>query len=571
LTRRRLPLLLTVLVSLPSVGTGFLLDDWLQRAVARGQLTFTSKLELFSFGSGRPEELALLIHRGPFPWFSVPDLKLRFFRPLSSALILFDTTVFGDAAVPQHLHSIAWAVAMTAVAVLLYRKLVPAVAVLAGCAFALDDAHALPTMWLANRNALVAATFVFLGLWLHVRWREGGSRAAGVGALISVAVGLCAGETAVACLAYVAAYELIGRRDALMTRARALAPTVALLGLYAVVYKWTASGARGSATYIDPVSEPLVFLSHAPARFLANLGSQTFGLPDLWLTLPLTQRFLIGSGVLALPVWFAAWRRWAPQDAEERRTLAWLSVGAVLSMVPTLATFPAARLLTAASLGLAPLVATFLVNAWRDVGLRRAAGVFWLVGCFGLASALAWLSLPVAFHAVGTRTVAAVRALDLRPDERVVLVSSTEFAAAVYGVPITFEEGLPSPKTWHIWSMAQHAVALHRTSERQVELSIVDGAMLDSVFEQNFRNPTAAVPVGLQVPLEGQRLTVLEVNEGRPVRVRVDSELPPEAFSFVWWNGAVLERLQLPVVGERRVLPRVPTIFEALLTGAQVE
>ena len=142
---------------------------------------------------------------------------------------------------------------------------------------------------------------------------------------------------------------------------------------------------------------------------------------------------------------------------------------------------------------------------------------------------------------------------------------------ASHGVPITFEEGLPSPKTWHIWSMAQHAVALHRTSERQVELSIVDGAMLDSVFEQNFRNPNAAVAVGLQVPLEGQRLTVLEVNEGRPVRVRFDFELPPEAFSFVWWNGAVLERLQLPAVGERRVLPRVPTIFDALLTGAQVE
>ncbi|MDX2014037.1 MAG: hypothetical protein SFW67_27820 [Myxococcaceae bacterium] len=567
--KRSWPLVLTVMVGLPSLTTGFVLDDWMQRAVARGQLTFTGPLELFSFGSGRAEDMAPLIHRGPFPWFTQPDLKLRFLRPLSSALIWFDTTVFGDAPVPQHLHSLAWALALTAVAMALYQRLLPPpLVVLAGVCFAVDDAHALPTMWLANRNALVASALTFFALALHLRWRSGGPGWFAVGAVAFAALGLSAGETAVACLAYVAAYELVGRAEPLRHRLLALAPMTVLLGVYGVVYKLTASGARGSATYVDPVSEPLVFLAVAPVRLLANVGAQTWGLPDLWLTLPPTRVVLVVAGVLSLPAWWFAWRRWAPAAPEERRTLSWLGAGAALSVVPTLATFPAARLLTAASLGLAALVAAFLKAAWQERGLRRVVGLGWLVGSFGVGAVLAWLSMPLAFRAVGERTTAAVSALGLGGGERVVVVSSTEFAAAIYGVPVLLEQRRPEPTSWHVWSMAQKAIEVTRVTEREVELRVVDGVMLESVFEQNFRGPAHPVPDGYAVALDGQPVTVVETRDGFPVRVRIELQLPAEAFTFVWWNGDVLERLDLPEVGQRRVLPRSPTVFERLLTGA---
>ncbi|MCA3015930.1 MAG: hypothetical protein INH41_26395 [Myxococcaceae bacterium] len=566
--RRALPLVVTVLVGVPSLRAGFVLDDWIQRAVVRGHITFTTPLELFSFGSGDAVDLAPLIRLGPFPWFTQPDLKLRFLRPLSSALIWLDTTLFGDASLPQHLHSLLWSVALTALAMLLYQRLMPPLAVAAGCFFALDDAHALPTMWLANRNALVAAAFAFLALWLHLRWRDGGSRWLSVGAVVSAAVGLCAGETAVACLAYVVAFELVGREGPLRLRVWALAPMSALLAGYAVVYKLTASGARGSATYVDPVSEPLEFLVAAPVRFLVNVGAQTFGLPDLWLTAsPAARVALVGLGALALPVWWLAWRRWAPGAPEARRTLRWLALGAVLSVLPGLAAFPAARLLTGASLGLAAVVAALLDGALRDGGLRRAAGLAWGLWCFGGSAALSWLAMSAAFAEVGARTTAAVRALEPRPGERFVVVSSTEFATAIYAMPVIFEERLPAPASWHVWSMAQASVELWRTANRQVELRTIDGEMLESLFEQNFRNPSSPVPEGLTVALEGQRVTVLERRDGRPVRLRVDLERPAADFSFVWWNGERLERLELPAVGARRVLPRVPTILERVLLG----
>lgn len=552
-------------MSVPSLGAGFILDDWVQRSVVKGALSHTSKWSLFNFGGGDPERLTRSIAQGPLPWFTLPELKLRFLRPLSSALIVLDTTLFGDVAWPQHLHSSLWYLALTAVALALYRRVTPGVAVLAGVLFALDDAHVIPVMWLANRNALVAVTFAWLGLLAHLRWREQGWRPGAWLSAALFALGLSAGETGVGAMAYVLAYELVGRTEPWRLRLRGLAPSLVVLAGYVVVYKATGAGARGSASYLDPVTEPLVFLAEAPGRFFANLGIAAFGLPDLWLSLPSLRIALMGGGVLGLVVAWLALRRWAPVEPEARRTLHWLALGAVGALLPALATFPVSRLLTASSLGFAPVAASLLVGAWRDGGLRRVAGVAWLGVAFVLQPLTAWVLLPHVFTGLSTRTVAAVKNLELRPEEHLVLLSCTDFAPAVYGLPVLLDEGLPAPRSWQVWSMAPHAVTVHRTGPQQLELEVVGGRMVESVFEENFRGASFPFVEGQRVGVDGATLTVLAVERGKPVRLRADLERPVEAFTFAWWDGERLVRLSLPAVGEALQLPRSPTIFEALL------
>ncbi|MBL8938500.1 MAG: hypothetical protein JNM69_28290 [Archangium sp.] len=565
--RRWLPLLVAFVVTLPSLGAGFSLDDWAQRAVVNGQLTHTTRYALFNFGAGDAEALRPLIERGPFPWFTLPELKLRFLRPLSSALIVFDTEVFGSTAWPQHLHSTLWYLALTAIVLMLYRRLTPTVAVFAGVLFAIDDAHVMPTMWLANRNALVAVCFVWLGLWAHVRWREDGWKPGVVVSAVAFAFGLAAGETAVAGLAYVLAYELLARPQPWSSRLRALTPVVLVLAGYAVLYKVLNSGARGSATYLDPLSEPLTFLTLAVPRFFANVGTQAFGAPDVYLALPEAKGLLIASGVVAVPVALLAWRRWAPTDEAERRTSRWLLLGAAGSLLPTLATFPATRLLTAASLGLAPVVATLLRAAWRDTGLRRGLGVLWLGGAFVLQPLTQWLVMPIGFTTVSTRALEAVKALDAKPTERFVVLSSSEFVPAIYTAPLMADLGLTMPRTWHVWSMAPLPVDVRRTGERQVELSVIGGRMIDSVFEENFRNDNFPIEAGQRVVIDATTVTVLTVEGGKPTSVRFDLDLPVEAFSFVWWDGDSLARVQLPAIGARLHFPRTQTMFERLMVG----
>ncbi|MBL8923624.1 MAG: hypothetical protein JNJ54_32515 [Myxococcaceae bacterium] len=566
--RRWSPLVVAVLVTLPAATTGFVLDDWVQRAVVRGQFDHTTKLALFNFGAGDAEALAPYIERGPYPWFTLPELKLRFLRPLSSALIVLDTGVFGASAWPQHLHSTLWYVALTAVVLALYRRLVPGVAVLAGVLFALDDAHVMPAAWLANRNAIVAVTFVWAGLLAHLAWRE---RGWGPGAFVSAGcyvVGLAAGETAVAALAYVLAFEVAGQPErSLLARARGLVPLASVVGAYFVAYKLLHAGARGSATYIDPVGEPLAFLPVAPLRFFANVGTQAFGFPDVWIALPEAKGLVTVAGVVAVPLALLAWRRWAPADESQRRRLGWLLLGSAGAMVPGLATFPAVRLLTAASLGLCAVVATLLVSAWRDRGVRRVLGVCWLGAAFVVQPLSQWLVLPLAFDAIGERARQALRHLSLSGGERVVVLSSTDFVPAVYAVPLLAELQRPLPRTWQVWSMAPLAVEVRRTGERQLELEVVGGRMIDSMFEENFRGDGFPLRVGDRVQLEKATITVLAVEGGKPTMLRGDLELAAAEYTFVWWDGETLSRVTLPEPGQARRFPSAQTMFDRLLRG----
>lgn len=566
--RRWWPLAVAFLVTLPAATTNFVLDDWPQRGVVRGGFDYTTKWALFNFGPGDAAALAPFIQRGPYPWFTLPELKLRFLRPLSSALVAFDTEVFGSTTWPQHLHSTLWYVALTAIVLALYRRLVPGVAVLAAALFAIDDAHVMPAAWLANRNAVVAVTFAWAGLLAHLAWRERGWRP---GALVSAAcsaLALASGETAVGALAYVVAFEVVGRAGRpLAERARSLLPVAVVLAGYVVAYKWLNAGARGSATYIDPVTEPLAFLVAAPTRFLANVGTQAFGFPDVWISLPQAKLAVTLAGVVALPVLALAWRRWAPKDEAQRRTLGWLLVGAVLAMVPALATFPAVRLLTAASLGLCAAVATLVQGAWRDQGARRVIGLGWLGAAFVLQPLSQWVVLPLAFDALGDRARQAVRELSVKEGERIVMLSSTEFIPAIYAVPLLVEQGDPLPRTWQVWSMAPLAVDVRRTAERQVELEVLGGRMIDSMFEENFRGDGFPLAEGQRVELEKAAITVLAVDRGKPTKLRVDLELPADDYSFIWWNGDTLARVTLPELGDTRHFPKAQTMFDRLLRG----
>lgn len=559
-----------LLMTLPSLRVGAILDDWMHRALVRGELLDRAWWDLFNFADGNPEHLKPFLETGPYPWYTLPDLRLRFFRPLSSALIQLDGRLFGDAVWAAHLHTTLWYLALVAVVRALYRRLVPHVALAAALLFAVDDAHTIPVMWLANRNSLVAVTFAWLGLWAHLQWRERGWKPGLPLSFFAFITALSGGETAVAAMAYVVAYELVGRPkgEARSARLRGVAPATVAVLLFAVLYKTMGMGSRGSATYLDPSSEPLAWLSNAPTRFLAMVGGQTTVVPpDLWLSLPVARPLLVGLGVVALASWWLAWRRWAPTDADERRTLQWLWLGAVLALIPPLSTFPSARLWLAPSLGAGAVVATFLRGAWREGGWRRAVGAGWIVASFVVQPLVSWLSVNQAFTEVGVRTTRAVLDLDVKPGEKLIVVASSDFTPAVYGVPVLSEHHLPPPATWHVWSMAPYAHHWTRLSEDEVELR-ADGPMVRSVFEENFRaTDTRPFSVGDEVAVQGMTYRVTEVQDGAPTALRIRFSVPMTGYRYVTWNGETLVTVAPPALGQTVELPRGTTIFERILLG----
>ncbi|HTQ79883.1 MAG TPA: hypothetical protein VMM92_07800, partial [Thermoanaerobaculia bacterium] len=150
LTHRGLPLylaLLGVFLTLPSLWIGWQLDDYPQRLVMlRAPEVEVAPLSAFATLPGTPSSNARLRDRGILPWWSAPDLKLAFCRPLSAASLWLDYQLFPGSPALMHAESLLWFAALIAVLTLLYRRLlVPLwVAGLAALLYAVDSTHAVP-------------------------------------------------------------------------------------------------------------------------------------------------------------------------------------------------------------------------------------------------------------------------------------------------------------------------------------------------------------------------------------------------------------------------------------------
>lgn len=553
---------LLLLLALPGLQTPLVLDDWIQRALIAKVYDHVGPWDLYTFARGDPEHLARFIADGPYPWFTLPGLKISFFRPLSVGLLHLDVWLFGASAVLARLHSIAWALVMLAAAHQLYRKLLGPAAGLAVILFAVDDSHLMPTIWLANRNSLVAGAFALWGFVAHLAWRGGRVWLLPVSVTLFAAA-LASSEAALGFLALLFAFELLRDRRKL----RALVPVTVVLAAYIVVYRVVGAGAWGSAIYIDPLREPVEFLQHAPVRLLALFGSWNSGLgADFWLTAPALRPALIGAGVLGVIGW-SHLARSTSFEPHERKTLKWLAGAAFFGVVPTLATFPADRLLMPASFALCGILAIVLQKA---IAGRRKLVIAWAVVAFGLAPLSAWVITPMVFTkwANGVERAALhPKNVDTLEHRRVVVVVSTDFSVAIYAPSAMTHAGKALPLTWNVLSMAPHAHRLTRVDAATIELKVLDGRMLDSVFEQNMRAERFEMTEGFKTQLRDLTVTVMRVDKGRPVAIRATFERPLEDFTFVTWNGHELERIDLPQVGASVELPRAPLLSEQVITG----
>lgn len=418
---------LGVYVHWPSVSSGFRSDDFPQRAMLTGEFPSPrSALDLFNFASGAADDIERLSDFGYLPWWTAPNLRLRMWRPLASALAAGDHALFGDDARMHHVHSLAWYALLCAIAARAYRRwLTWPAALVATLAFALEEGHTVPIGWLANRSTLIATALGLLALELHVRFREGragqalsasGERdvrpaqgadsrsaarvLAATGTALCTGLALLAGEYAFTALAYVLAYELL-RREPVRARLRGALPVAIPTACYLIAHTLVGSDVVGSGYYISPLRDPLAYAEAALLRIPALFADLTLGLPadwfngvgplrneilglewfspEVWLRLPSWPFWnaLIGCAALALAA--LIWRRGLPRiPPERRRGLSVLALGALLSLLPAAGSLPGDRLIVAAAFGVSGLLATLLVEAFPRPAVRVREGAAWV-------------------------------------------------------------------------------------------------------------------------------------------------------------------------------------------------
>ncbi len=562
----RTALVLGAVLALPFCATGLFLDDYLHLALLEGfkAIGAGDRWHLFTFASGRPEDLQPLIENGPFPWWTLPTLRFSFLRPLTAVVANVEHVLIGENAPLMHLHSIAWYVALIAVVTRLFRRALgnSLIAPLAGVLFAMDDAHAIAVGWIANRNALISTVFALLAVLAHVRWREDGWRWGLPLSLAAAVLGLAGGESAVAALAYLGAWEVLRGSGGVVGRAKALLP-MAVVGLgYVVLYVWSGSGASGSEIYVDPLREPLAFFGQAPAKFLALTGAQFLGATaDLWLVKVALRPVLVVAGIAALLVVVGLLRAlWSALSETERNGLKWLSLGAALSVVPVLATFPLNRLLLMPSVGGSAIVAAVVVHGWRSTSRAVRVGARVLL-VPAVVLSVTWPGIALIYRLganVAEREAMETGLSDEALSGRVFVFLAPDPAAALYPGMHRLLRGKAPPKVWISISFAAYAHRLTRVSERELEVEVLDGRMMESVFEQLLRSTRYPMALGHRVPLKGAMVEIIGLDRGLPNRLRVTFDEVPErsGFTFAQWDVERLVPLVLPAVGQAVVLPK---------------
>jgi hypothetical protein len=398
---------LGALVRLPALRASLFFDDIAVAAMHHGECGRHGPFDLGVYATGDPTEHAQLVDQGLLPWWLPPDSKAAPFRPLASALIWLELDAVGPRAFPLHLLGLLWWGAVIAGAASFFRRtLPPRAAALALILYAVAQAHAVPSVWIAGQSGWMATAGAAIALAAFVRQREAEARGLPTQrwiAPLALALGLLGGEYALGALGFVLAYELFVARDCVRARARALAPLALTVAAYVVAYKALGRGARAAAGYVDPLREP--------ARFAARVGESlgtlatTGGLgldrgptPGLAIALPAT---------LAFALTIALCLRGRP-----RRVALFLAVGAVLAFVPTAGAPYGTRLLLMPSLGLLAAASLALVEIAR--ALREGARDLRTIAGVALASVLVLAHLfsgAYASHDEAARTAEVSRAL----------------------------------------------------------------------------------------------------------------------------------------------------------------
>lgn len=523
---------------LPSVWGGLGMDDHLQRAALTGssglQPLLSSEGGMFAFAGFDGEAHTLQsVMVGFLPWWTSPSVQLNFWRPLSELTHKVDYRLFPEEPILMHLHSLLWYFLLLCAAGLLYRRIHASRAVAGLCAllFVLDDSHTFGASWIANRNSVISAVFVTLTIYFHDRSRRNECQLSAVGAWLLAVPGLLSGEAYVAVLGYLFAHAVTLDRGPVLERVRYLVPYLAVVLGWHAVYASLGYGSRGSAFYLDPGREPLLFAARLLPRLSLLLGSHFgFGMPEAaaWLNDGAGKAIAIGHLLLLS---FVIWLVWPV--IQRSRTAQFWALGALLATMPFCATLPMERNLLIPGLGGMGLLGRFLADyAKLGVGQRPARLVHVCVAVALIQHlVLSPLSKPakaVALHWAFDRIDHCGEPLKTVPNlsRRFAVALNASDGCIAYTRLVAHQSGAEMPLTLRTLSNGYRSTVVERIDDRTLRVK-PEGGFFAVPLARLFVDPLAPLQTGQRIQLPELSITIVDVNHhGRPAAIDVHFHHP---------------------------------------------
>jgi hypothetical protein len=558
-------LLLAVVLQLPSLRLGFFIDDHLHQLALADEtgLVPIPRWNVYDFGRTADWQ-AFASEHGSSPWWTDPDWKARFLRPLPSLLLNVEHAVFGHRALGYHVVSLA----LWLLLVVLARRLYVGLGLSRGATLAAllvlvtTDASSVPVAWIANRNALLEGLFTVAALGTVLGLGPPpGRRQALTGVLLALLAALCKESGLVALLLVALVLDARGRtvggaqrRHLRAAAGLALALALTWVGVFVLGDYGTRSG-----YYATPWVDPLRALGHlallATGGMLSVLGPFSLdaaaAFPEHRLALSLVL------GTLGLLVGVPLVRR-GVRAIGGRPRMGWMAAWATVALLPRSGVLPGDRLLFVPTLALAPLLGTLWAVErahWARVGrVPRAfllslgfstivlSGLFLVAQNAGLAS--------IAEHLRTTTLAADVGPVGSGRRDGLVLQTESQMQAFALG-PTWLGEGGDPDVRFQLLQAGARPLRWSHPAEDVHEFESLGTPFLIAPFESVYRSTTAPPTTGDR--WRGDTFTVEATRVGadglEAIRLTFDPPDPGVVRLFLRSENGVLAPVEGPPVG----------------------
>jgi hypothetical protein len=564
--------------NLPSFRWGFIWDDFIHQAVLRGDLPGARlpRWNLYDFAiTPRPGDATF--DAGIAPWWTDPDFKARFFRPVASLTIWLDYAIYHNWAPGYHVTSLALLGVFLVLAWKLYYALgAPLRAALWALAFlALDDVHCMPVGWIANRNTLLAALFVVATVLCVDRNRETRRARWLLAGLACFLLACGSKESGVAALPIIGAYVLFfggpAGTETLRARVHRVVSSRVLwsFGLAAVAYAafYVAAGyGSRSVTYPVPWHDPMRFLSRLAWVVPAGLMHLTYAAVTDFMALNARWAWqLLTASAILLPAAGFVLARGLRGSRVAGLAVAW----ALFALLAEGGGDISDRLWMNAAVGTALLFGLFLDRLpplRQRLTLGRAAaltmgGVLILTGIVA-AVPMTKIRRDLCSSLGGTDRANSLNAdIDIDPAHPLdVFALNSPSSMGAMSLSLTWRVGHDDLHT-RIFPLQLGRRPLTWTRDDERTMTLTSGAIpfRANPFERVFCT-RAAPPAGTTFTTAAFTATVLASEPAgfRTVRFQFHKSLDDPSYRFLAWRDGRLCRTAPPPVGDTVQVPEVP-------------
>jgi hypothetical protein len=558
-----------ILLALPSLLGGLAADDYIHLAMYLGYLpkpSDASLFGLFSFLTGNPNENERLVDIGYLPWWSSPDLRVTFYRPLSELSHALDYRLWPQAPGLMHLHSVLWFALVVFLASRLYSRILGASHVrnVAAYVYAVSALHATTVGWIANRNALMASALGIACLILHDAWRRKQHWIFLPLSVAALAAALLSAEAAAATCAYLLAYALYIDSGSLRHRLLSLLPCALVLLAWKLRYDGLGFGAYASGLYLDPGSEPMEFMKGFVERAPVLLMAQLTGLPtSLYIFMEKPQQLVLWLSAIGLVAGFTG--LFARELWRERESRFFL-IGMLLSLLPVGAAGTDERSLIFVSLGGMGLTAILIsrymlsiVSALRQPSVVKRGSVYALAGLHVFLAPLLFLANVnglATFTRPFTDQAQKLPMLGAVENQKLMLINSPAPQLNMHLAAIRLLNGLPLPHSSYSLAPGNTRLKLTRL-QNSLEIGALDGFVIN--YDALFRGRAHPFKVGDVVRLKAMAAAIKQVtSDGRPevVQFTFTDGIDDPSLRFLAWGDGGYKPLSLPNDGETVELGR---------------